>query len=183
MRHSPPSTAERERLAEVGLAGGTGPIEEILKRAAQVLGVLTQELGVAVAPALDGALLERLELVRVSADRLLVVLTLASGFVRTIFLEVPSIVAPEAVEHVGRILNERLAGLPLGEIRSSVHERLRDADGSGHGAGLLNVFIAQREGVFDAQPDGGVLLGSAQPLADQPEFAANGRMRELLELT
>lgn len=184
IRHAPPSDAERERLAsEVAMGGGSGPIEEILRRAAQVLGVLTQELGVAVAPALDVAVLERLELVRVSSDRLLVVLTLASGFVRTIFLEVPSVVAPEAVEHVARILNERLAGLPLGEIRSSVHERLRDADGAGHGAGLLNVFIAQREGLFDAQPEGGVLLGSAQPLADQPEFASNGRIRELLELT
>ncbi len=186
MRHAPPSSRERERIeSEVsGLTTGGGAIEEILRRAAQVLGVLTQELGVAVAPALDAAILERLELVRVSSERLLVVLTLQSGFVRTIFLEVPSAVAAEAVEHVARILNERLAGLPLGEIRASVGERLRDADGTGKAAALLNVFVAQREDVFDAEPDGGgLVLGSAQPLADQPEFASNGRMRDLLELT
>ena len=82
------------------------------------------------------------------------------------------------------VLNERLAGLPLGEIRSSVAERLRDADGSADGSHLLNVFITQREDVFDVPQDGGgLLLSSAQPLADQPEFASNGRMRELLELT
>lgn len=185
MRHAPPSSHELERIESevVALSGGGGAIEEILKRAAQVLGVLTQELGVAIAPALDQAVLERLELVRVSSERLLVVLTLESGFVRTIFLEVPGAVAAEVVEHVARILNERLAGLPLGEIRTSVADRLRDADGIGHGSRLLNVFVAQREEVFDSQPDGGLLLGSAQPLADQPEFASNGRMRDLLELT
>lgn len=185
MRHAPPSEAAVERLkTEVGAVSvGGGPIEEILRRAAQVLGVLTQELGVAVAPALDRAILERLEIVRVSSERLLVVLTLESGFVRTIFVEVPTAVAPEVVEHVTRILNERLAGLPLREIRASVHERLRDADGTGRAAGLLNVFVAQREGVFDAESNDSVLLGSAQLLAEQPEFASNERMRALLELT
>ncbi len=185
MHRSPPSPEARELLAsEVVSVQAGGAIEEILRRAAQVLGVLTQELGVAVAPALDRVILERLELVRVSAERLLVVLTLGSGFVRTIFLEIPSALAAEVVDHVARILNERLAGLPLGEIRASVADRLRDADGSAPATSLLNVFIAQGEGVFDTAPDGGpVLLGSAQPLADQPEFASNSRMRDLLELT
>ncbi|MEZ4457386.1 MAG: heat-inducible transcriptional repressor HrcA [Gemmatimonadales bacterium] len=183
MRHAPPSDQERERLQSEVMVGGSGPIEEILKRAAQVLGVLTQELGVAVAPALDQAVLERLELVRVSSERLLVVLTLASGLVRTIFVEVPSAVAPEAVDHVARILNERLTGLPLGTLRGSVADRLRDADGEGKSSGLLNVFVAQGDSLFDGEPTAGVLLGSAQPLAEQPEFASNTRMRDLLELT
>jgi heat-inducible transcriptional repressor len=183
MRHAPPSERDRERLeSEVAALGSGGAIEEILRRAAQVLGVLTQELGVAVAPALDRAILERLELVRVSSERLLVVLTLESAIVRTIFLEVPSAVAPEVVEDVARILNERLSGLPLGEIRSTMGDRLRDV-GAGGQRVLLNVFIAQREEVFEPQPDESLVLGSAKPLAEQPEFASNGRMRELLELT
>ena len=64
-------------------------MEEILRRAAQVLGVLTQELGVAVAPALRQVVLERLELVPVGSDRLLLVFNLRSGVVRTIFVQVP----------------------------------------------------------------------------------------------
>ena len=51
--------------------------------------MLTQELGVAVAPALDELVLERLELVPVSTERLLLVFNLRSGVVRTIFVEVP----------------------------------------------------------------------------------------------
>jgi heat-inducible transcriptional repressor len=149
-----------------------------------VLGVLTQELGVALAPTLDGLVLERLELVRVSSDRLLAVLTLQSGLVRTIFVEVPVAVAAEAVEHVSRVLNERLAGLPLREIRGTLPERLRDAPAPGGSRELLNIFVAQGEDLFDLSPAAAaVVLSSAQPLADQPEFADNGRMRHLLELT
>jgi len=183
MRPAPVPKSARVKLASEIVPAARNPIEEILRRAAQVLGVLTQELGIAIAPTLDELVLERLELVRVSSERLLVVLTLQSGLVRTIFVEVPAAVAPEAVEHVSRILNERLAGLPLGEIRGSLSERLRDAGGVGNGGGLLNIFIAEGEDLFDLAGAGSVVLGSAQPLADQPEFASNERMRHLLDLT
>jgi heat-inducible transcriptional repressor len=182
MRLAPPSDHERETLRRELHLERTA-IEEILRRAAQVLGVLTHELGVAAAPRLDQVALERLDLVHVASDRLLLVFHLHSGAVRTIFVQVPIHVAPETVERVTRILNERLAGLALRDIRSSMAERLRDAD-AGEGGELLNIFIAEGEGIFDLSVDAeGVVLGSAELLADQPEFASNERMRGLLSLT
>jgi heat-inducible transcriptional repressor len=184
MPSGPLPRGARERLESEIAPGSRSAIDEILHRAAQVLGVLTNELGVAIAPALDKLVLERLELVRVSSERLLAVLTLQSGMVRTIFVEVPAAVAPEAVVQVSSILNERLAGLALSEIRSSLAERLRDAGRQGESEGLLNIFVAQGEELFDlTESENAVLLGSAQPLADQPEFASNGRMRHLLAIT
>src|SRR5436190_91967 len=102
-------------------------IEAILSRAAQVLGVLTNELGVAMTPTIDEAVLERLDLLQVSTERLLLVLALRSGAVRTIFVEVPAELAAEAVQKVTVVLNERLAGLTLKEIRATLADRLRDA--------------------------------------------------------
>ncbi len=184
MRPASVSESARAQIESEILPGSRNAIDDILRRAAQVLGVLTQELGVAIAPTLDGLVLERLELVRVSSERLLAVLTLQSGLVRTIFVEVPTSVASEAVEHVSRILNERLAGLSLGEIRSTLPERLRDIGSAPHNDELINIFVAQGEDLFDLSPgESAVVLGSAQPLADQPEFASNGRMRDLLHLT
>src|SRR6266581_2086600 len=103
---------ETEELAE------RNAVDQILERAAQVLGVLTKELGVAAGPTLDEALLERLELLQAGSDRLLLVLTLKSGVVRTIFVEVPAHMAPEIVVQVAVVLNERLAGLTLRDIRT-----------------------------------------------------------------
>src|SRR5476651_784625 len=53
--NAPPSAivvAERERL-HTEISASNSPIETILRRAAQSLGVLTQELGVALGPRLD----------------------------------------------------------------------------------------------------------------------------------
>jgi len=182
MRLSPPSNEEQNTLRSE-LVGTRSAVEEVLRRAAQVLGVLTQELGVAVAPALDHMVLERLELVQVTSERLLLVFNLRSGVVRTIFVEVPGMLPPASVQQVSRILNERLSGLKLQDIRTTLPERLRDAGGTEGGRELLNIFIAEGDGLFDLGEDSAVVLGSAQMLADQPEFASNSRMRDLLRLT
>ncbi len=182
-RLSPPSS-EDQRMLHAELAPARSAVEEILRRAAQVLGVLTQELGVAVAPALDAVMLEKLDLVTVSSDRLLLVFHLQSGAVRTIFVQVPGTMPNEVVQRVAQILNERLSGLTLKEIRTTLTQRLRDADRSDHERELLNIFIEEGEEIFGL-PSGpeSVVLGSAQMLAGQPEFATSGRIRDLLALT
>jgi len=182
LRLAPPSHEDQQALqAELVYRSA---MEEILRRAAQVLGVLTQELGVAVAPAFDRVILERLDLVTVASDRLLLVFHLKSGAVRTIFVEVARSIVPEAVQRVAQILNERLAGLSLAEIRTTLSERLRDADSGAHERELLNIFIEEGEEIFSLStgPET-VVLGSAQMLAGQPEFATSGRIRDLLDLT
>ena len=172
----------RDELKDHGAA-----IEEILSRAAQVLGVLTKELGVAVSPSfIEDAVLERLDLIQVSSERLLLALTLKSGLVRTIFVEVPTHMEAEAVVQVAVVLNERLAGLSLREIRSSLAERLRDAAPDAGASKLLNIFVQEADELFDVPATvagAGVVLGSTTPLAAQPEFASSERLHDLIEVT
>ncbi len=175
----------RDQLAEQITAGGSA-IEAILRRAAQSLGVLTQELGVALGPQIDNSVLQRLELVRLSAERMLVVLTLSGGTMRTIFVEARGEIANSALAEVAGMLNQRLAGLTLREIRQTLGTRLRDSACSGDAHELLNIFVQEGEQLFDVasgQEDTGVVLGQASVLADQPEFATGESMRRLLELT
>ncbi len=184
MRLESVSAQDREQLAVQITAGGSA-IEAILRCAAQSLGVITQELGIALGPRLDRAVLQRLELVRVSSERILMVLTLAGGSVRTIFVEVPGTIADEALAEVTIVLNERLAGLTLDAVRTSLSSRLRDVPGSADASALLNIFVQEGEQVFAraAEPVDNVVLGQASVLAEQPEFASGERMRRLIELT
>jgi heat-inducible transcriptional repressor len=168
------------------LEGQRAAVEAILSRAAQVLGVLTNELGVAVSPTIEAAVLERIDLLQVSTERLLLVLALRSGAVRTIFVEVPAELASAAVQKVTVVLNERLAGLTLKEIRAGVADRLRDANPSEPGSSeLLNIFVQEADGLFDVPgaQSGPVHLGSTQPLAGQPEFSTRAQLQGLLEVT
>lgn len=189
MRLEPLPSAELDRLAE-DIGSGSSAIETILRRAAQSLGVLTQELGLALGPRLDQTVLQRLELVRLTSEKLILVLTLRGGTVRTIFVEMRGEIADEAIAEVQRVLNERLAGLSLAEIRGTLGARLRDAAPSATGlagAGeLLNIFVQEGDQLFDVGPltdEETVVLGQPSVLADQPEFATGESMKRLLTLT
>jgi heat-inducible transcriptional repressor len=178
------SSQQAERLAE-DIAGGGSAIEAILRRAAQSLSVVSQELGVALGPRLDRTVLQRLDVVRASQERLLLVLTLGSGAVRTIFVEVPGQIAESALAEVTVVLNERLSGHSLKEIRTSLGRRLRDTGAQAGVRELLNVFVQEGEVLFDVPlaPSEDVVLGQASVLAEQPEFASGESMRRLLALT
>ncbi len=190
LMHPSELSADQAHQIREELVGPRNAVDLVLARAAQVLGVLTQELGMAVGPSLDEVLLERLELLQVTSERLLLVLTLKSGAVRTIFVEVPSQMAAAAVAQVAVVLNERLAGLTLREIRGTLSDRLRDATGTAESTELLNIFVQEADELFDVPAAGvggpfadGVLLSSAQLLAGQPEFATAERLQGLLEVT
>jgi heat-inducible transcriptional repressor len=185
MQIAPLDSHEQRRLA-TDISAGNSAIESILRRAAQSLGILTQELGVALGPRLDETVLEKLELVRLTTEKLILVLSLRGGAVRTIFIEVAGAIADDALAEVQLVLNERLGGLSLTQIRTSLGERLRDASTASGSIELLNIFLQEGDTLFDISAPGeseSVVLGQASLLAEQPEFASGDRMRRLIELT
>ncbi len=84
------------------------------------------------------------------------------------------------------MLNERLAGLSLKEIRDSLPERLRDTTHDDTAAAeLMNIFVQAGVDLF-TQPDTGpptVHLGQPSVLAQQPEFTTGEQLKGLIELT
>jgi heat-inducible transcriptional repressor len=177
--------AEMRRLRRELTEDPPGPLERLIRRSIQVLGLVTGELGVAIAPRLDEVVLEKLELALVSTDKILLVLTLRSGLVRTVYVDLSGAVPATTLAAVNAILNERLSGLTLMQIRATLPERLRDAGDDPATAELLNIFMESAEDVLDENGISGadLLLGPTSVLANQPEFASGPRLRSLIELT
>jgi heat-inducible transcriptional repressor len=169
---------------ELGEGEAGGPLERLVRRATQAMGLLTGELGVAIAPSVDEVVLERLELLALSAEKVLLVLTLRNGIVRTVYVDLPLTVPRETLLAVTVVLNERLAGQTMAAIRKTLPDRLRDAAPSDDGAAteLLNIFLQSGDEFFDLSGEQ-VHLGHASVLASQPEFESGQKLRGLIELT
>ncbi len=185
MRPQPLTEVERERLSQEIEVGGSSAVERLVQRAIRALSLLSRELGVAIAPNLEDAILDRLELIQVSSAKILMVMSIRSGLVHTVYVDLPGEVQPDILTSVTHILNERLAGLTLHAIRETLPERLRDS-GIGDGADeLLNIFIQSSSELFDWTPlqGGEVHLGQTSVLAAQPEFNTGERLKGLIELT
>jgi heat-inducible transcriptional repressor len=173
----------RKEFAESDAAG---PLEWIIRRATQVLGLITGELGVAVTPGVEEVVLEKLELALVSTEKMLLVLTLRNGLVRTVYVDVPMAVPPQTLTAVTSILNERLAGRTLTEIRLTLPERLRDSgNGDASTTELLNIFVQSADELLQPveRPTEQLHLGRTSVLANQPEFSSGTQLKNLIELT
>jgi heat-inducible transcriptional repressor len=180
------SNAEQRMLRRQLADEASGPIERVIRRAAQVLGLLTGELGVAIAPRLEEVLLEKLELVPISSEKVLMVVTLQRGNVRAVYVDLPISVPNETLHAVSLILNERLAGQTLANLRATLPDRLRDAQLSDTPTELLNIFVQAAEHALDGRKPGegeDVHLGRTSVIANQPEFASEDRLKSLIELT
>ncbi len=187
MRPAVLTEKERERLEQVLEGTTAAAVERLVRNATRALSVLSHELGVAAGPSLDQAVLEKLDLIQVSSNKVLLVASIRSGVVRTVYVDLPGEVPEETLVTLTLLLNERLAGLTLEEIRETFAARMRDAmpDEDSVAEELLNIFMQSSQEIFDFPAEGGghIHLGNASVLASQPEFTSGERMRSLLELT
>jgi len=166
---------------------GSTTVERLIRRAARALSLVSLELGVGMAPRLEDAVLVKLDLLRASSNKILLVATVRSGLVRTLYVDFEGEIPEDTLAALALLLNERLAGLTLREIRETLPERLRDTrpDDSAAAEELLNIFIESGSDLF-TWPDleeGRIHLGQASVLAAQPEFTSGERLKSLLELT
>ncbi|MEX0601767.1 MAG: heat-inducible transcriptional repressor HrcA, partial [Bacteroidota bacterium] len=97
---------------------------EMLRETSKLLGKISKQLSIVASPHLGSGVFERLELISVSSSRLLVVISIRAGLVRTLMLEVGTEVRRESLEQIARMLNERLAGLTLAQIRDTFIDRV-----------------------------------------------------------
>ena len=158
----------------------TGPREQLFRDASKILGALSDHLAVVRIPKLRDIIVQRVDLIRLSTDKVLAILALDSDIVQTISIESPAIPADHTVEDVARYLNERLSGRPLRLIHEIFPEARQDATEAE--PSLIRLFVERVGNLDDLQAGSSVHISGAQQLLQQPEFEDPERMRSVIEL-
>jgi heat-inducible transcriptional repressor len=155
-------------------------IDQILEQTSRVLGDISKQLGVAISPHFESGILTKFELIPVAERRVLVVLVMRSGLARTMLLEVESELAERGLTETASILNERLCGLSIGEIKSTLKERL--ATPTLGDPRLIKMFIESSNELLRFTDDNEVHLGGTKHILSQPEFRDPAKIRDLIDL-
>lgn len=100
-----------------GYASSSCDFEEIMEQTSKTLSEISHYIGVVLSPELHESILRRLELVSVDSERILAVLLMASGVVKNKVVPIPKDLSDEDLHRINQMLNEKLAGLPLKQIR------------------------------------------------------------------
>lgn len=154
--------------------------EEMLRASSRLLGRISRQLCVVSSPHLCSGVFEKLELVQVTSNRVMVILSVRSGLVRTIMLEVSSEIPREKLDETSRMLNERLSGLSIQQIRDSLPERMRDLPQDD--AGLIRLFIDSVDKLLVPPRPDRLHIAGADMVVEQPEFVNPEDFKSVIEL-
>lgn len=161
------SSQEKEKIKK-NLTTDYTAIEDLLEQTSRVLGRTSNLLGVTIAPHLDWEVLTHIDLLPVAEKKLLVVIAVKSGMVRSILLELDSEIKPEVLQETERVLNQGLSGLSLKDIMSSAEKRLKDSYTAN--SKIIRLFLDSTDNLLSFEEEEKVYLGESNNLLDQPEF-------------
>lgn len=159
----------REQACIRSLLGRQGNIHEILEQASQILGQISNELAIVLTPSISHAIFDRLELISLSANRVLVVIHVRSRSVKTIVIQIDSKLNERDLRNTASVLNERLSGLPLHEIKRSIRDRCGNA--SNVNSALIRFLIDSAEDIFNLNEPLNVRTFGTNNILSQPEFS------------
>lgn len=176
---TPELEPEERQSLRLQLASLVADTDELLRESTRLLSQLTNLLGVALTPNLSSGTLEQLDIVPLTGRRLMFVLSVSGGIVKTIVLGFESDLRRSELSRIVSVLNERLAGLTLEEIRDTHEERVRDIDDP---TGVVQLIMERSAPLFSEPTEGRLRLGGTRNILTQPEFQEPDDVRRFIEV-
>jgi heat-inducible transcriptional repressor len=167
LKQEPLSGAEKRKIKAMVKSSGKG-LDMILSQTSKILGEITSQMGLTIAPKFNRGIFRRIDLVPVAEGRLLAVISVESGLARSILLEVEYRFDTHELQRMEEVLNERLVGINLGDIQQAIKNRLADTDCSPK---LIKLFVDPEVDIWVDDNDTAVHLIGTDNLISQPEFA------------
>jgi heat-inducible transcriptional repressor len=155
--------------------------EELLKIASRILGKISSHLALVTYPQIMKATLEKIQLVILPHKVLLVVLSLRGGLIKTINLEFPIDVNQDKIDFIQNLLNERISGLSLEEIKNTFVDRF--ADLKDEKTGIVRLFIDSLDKIFSEEKEiERVHISGVKNILQIPEFSDTEHIQAVIEL-
>lgn len=179
MKRSRLSNEEKEKI-RLAVTISAGDYEQIFRESSRILSQLSRQLSVLISPQLDEGIFNRMEISRLGSERLLLVISIKSGMIKTIIVEIDSDVSDQQLDHLKQVLNERLSGLKIKEIRTNFREIVSDL--SQDKIGLMHLFIETAGRIFDFSEDSDVFVTGTANFMRHPEFTDYQQLSGVVEL-
>jgi heat-inducible transcriptional repressor len=156
--------------------------EDLFIETSRILGKISHQLAVVTQPFLSSGIFAKLELVNISSTKILIVLNIQSGYVRTVMMEVDTEVSRDKLDKLAGFLNERLQGLTLKQIRESFEERVSDY--IYEEPELIQMFINSIDKLYyDEEKGRKIFVGGTGDIITQPEFDDPKNFKSIIDLT
>ena len=153
-------------------------LEDLLQATAYMLGKISRLFGVIVVSKHQRNILNEIELIHLSSERIMLVLGLNSGFIKSIVLNLDVSIDDSLLKVINQGLKDRLLGLSLNEIQDSIKERLIESKYYDHE--IVQILVQDPSKHFMISSEKLIYTSSFHQLLDYPEFHEINRLKTLM---
>jgi heat-inducible transcriptional repressor len=152
----------------------------LMEATSQALSRVTNQLGVILAPKLSKGIFRHLYIFPVDAQRVLLHLTVDAGFVKTMFCELTTEIAPERLERACRAINERFYGKTLFEMCQD--EQAIFSDIEPYELGVIRLFVPSIKKIIEREENDPIYAEGETNIILQPEFFSKDNVGAIIEI-
>ncbi|HEX8141558.1 MAG TPA: heat-inducible transcriptional repressor HrcA [Pyrinomonadaceae bacterium] len=153
--------------------------DRLMEKTSHLLSALSENVGIVVSPSLADNVLQHIEFMHLSDNRILVVLVSASNIIHNKIIRIDESLSQTELEHTARYLNAEFSGKSLLAIRSEILELMREEKALYDKLLRNAMLLCDRSLEGEEATTGEVYVDGASNILTKPEFADAERMREL----
>ncbi|WP_100406739.1 heat-inducible transcriptional repressor HrcA [Bacillus solitudinis] len=155
-------------------------IEEVIQQSARILSNMTSYISIVLGPEMFETKLRNIQIIPLSKNSAILILVTDTGHVENQTIQIPDSIEAGDLERIVNILNERLMGVPLFQLRMKLKKEIRD---------VMRAHVNNYEQVlsslsnsFDIGKSEKVFYSGKMNLLTQPEFRDIDKVRVLLNM-
>ncbi|MDR4889003.1 heat-inducible transcriptional repressor HrcA [Fredinandcohnia sp. QZ13] len=155
-------------------------LEKIVQKSAQILSDLTNYTAIVLGPAFKENKVKRLQIVPINNETAVAIIVTDNGYVENRTISFPDSIDPSDIEKMVNILNERLIGVPLTDLKNKIYKEV---------ATLLKTNIRNYDAVLNVldktltlKTEEKMYIGGKTNMLSQPEFHDIDKVRSLLTM-
>lgn len=152
----------------------------ILRDTSRILGMLSNYLSLVKIPKIIDCKVVKMDIIKMSSNRLLIVLALDSNIVKTISLEVDYEIDEKHLFQINQYINEKISDKTIKFIKDNFHSMISDYPSKN--IPLLRLFTESLDEIFTTKNQDQLLVAGTQNLLQYPEFESKERIKSIIEL-
>jgi heat-inducible transcriptional repressor len=157
-----------------------GDLRMVMEVASQALSRATKQLGIILAPKLRNAIFRHVHIVKIAPQRFLLTLTIDSGFIKTMVLELTAEVQTDRLESACEVINQRFYGQTLRDMCAVDEEGFADLES--FSLGIIRLFVPSIKKMIQEQEGEEIYTEGATNIVLQPEFFNKDQIGAVIEL-
>lgn len=171
------SREEKREIIKRCRRSGAGP-QDIVKEAGRTISLLSNYMGLVVAPSVNSDLFRQIEFIRLSHHKVLVILVTSNGIVQNRLVETEFNLQESQLCAMGNYLNQLMQGLTISQARTRILEEMQ-SEKAQYDTMMLQALRMSEQTVVGSNEE--LFVEGQSRILDQPEFSDAGRMKDIFQ--